>query len=298
MRCDLDAVIAHAQRTTGRSFASRDVVVGERYGFWVVRLAADLMAYVAKDDAAWSNLARQRRVLTRVAQRVSFRLPRPIGRDEAPVDLRERVPGVTGSRFHERLTNDAALRASVAAWMGDVLAELHGALANVELDTLGVDDPVWPHRLDRLLHGIDTHLEGEAREAAHAVARAWHERVRHTRNDVFLHGDFGAHNLAFDEETGLPLGVFDFHDAGRGPRAVDLKLLPSYGDDALGIAMTRYEEKSGVALPVAEIRLAHAVTALAYLAWRADDAEAHDRGSGRDRSAAVAWAIDAVKRAQ
>jgi Ser/Thr protein kinase RdoA (MazF antagonist) len=106
-----------------------------------------------------------------------------------------------------------------------------------------------------------------------------------------VHGDFGSHNFAFDEATGMPVGLFDFHDAGRAPRAVDLKLCPSYGEEALSIALEHY----GVSVPLADVRLAHAVSALAYLAWRAEDPDAHDRGSGRDRAAAIAWANEAVQ---
>jgi hypothetical protein len=158
---DIAQVLEHARRVTGRACAARDVVVGERHGFFVVRLASDLMAYVAKGGTAQAALGRERRVLARVGQRVSFRLPRPVGEIEMEgmIDLRERVAGVSGPRFHERLMGDGALLRRVAAWMGETLAELHGALANAELSALGVGAPTWPHRLDRLRLGIDAHLE-------------------------------------------------------------------------------------------------------------------------------------------
>jgi hypothetical protein len=293
---ELERIVDFASRVTGRAFASRDVVAGERHGFVVVRLANDLMAYVAKDAASRVALATQRRVLARVGQRVTFAMPRPIGAIEleGDVDLRERVVGATGARFHERILRDPTLRARASAWMGETLAELHGALAGIELDTLGVSAPVWPHRLDRLARGIDAHLEGEASERAHALAAAWHARAFDPRRDVYVHGDFGSHNFAFDDASGMPVGVFDFHEAGRAPRAHDLKLLPSYGDDAFAIALDRYAARAKTTLDERDVRIAHAITALAYLAWRAEDPDAHDRGSGRDRAAAIAWANAAV----
>jgi hypothetical protein len=291
---DLESVIEHAHRVTGRSFASRDVKVGDRYGFHIVRLAGDLMAYVAKDDASWEKLALQRRMLARVAQRVSFRVPRPVGDVDTrgPIDLRERVPGATGPRFHDRIMNDAALRARVAAWIGETLAELHDAIANAELAPgLRVRDRDNPqYRPERLHAGIDAHLEGDLRHRAYAVVRAWHAQNTNTRADVYLHADFGSHNFAFDETTGMPVGVFDFHDGGRGPRFVDLKLVPSYGEDALAMALERYGGRASLA----DVRLAHAVTSLAYLAWRGEDPEAHDRGCGRDRAGAIAWVTTAI----
>jgi hypothetical protein len=42
------------------------------------------------------------------------------------------------------------------------------------------------------------------------------------------------------------------------------------------------------------IILYHALTALAYLAWRVDDPEAHDRLSGRDKAGAYRWVRQAV----
>jgi hypothetical protein len=42
------------------------------------------------------------------------------------------------------------------------------------------------------------------------------------------------------------------------------------------------------------IALYHALTALAYLAWRVDDPEAHDRLSGRDKGGAYRWVQQAV----
>jgi len=76
---DVDAVVRHARAVTGRAFATRDLVIAERFGFWMVRLANDLMAYVAKDDVTRDALVRERRIVARVASRVSFRVPRPLG---------------------------------------------------------------------------------------------------------------------------------------------------------------------------------------------------------------------------
>jgi len=125
--------------------------------------------------------------------------------------------------------------------MGETLAELHGARARLEVDALGVPSPTWPHRHDRLQKGIDAHLEGRSREAARAIAEHWSalDVARDRLEDVLVHGDFGSHNFAFDERASMPNGVFDFHDMGRAPRWVDLKVLPSYGADATATATAR-----------------------------------------------------------
>lgn len=202
MTFDLTSLIAFVHDSTGRGVALREVEVGDRGDMWVARLAADLMAYVPKTEAVAQRLARERRVLTRVAARVSFRLPRPVGKD-GPFDLREPVPGVSGSVHYAPIFADAARRARVLLWMRDVLDDLHAALTVTELDAFGVERP------------------------------AWSEGVAPSAPDVLLHGDFGVHNVAFDARTGQPSGVFDFHDLARGPRAIDFRWFAQQGDEGL-----------------------------------------------------------------
>jgi hypothetical protein len=291
MTFDAADVIARARRMTGRSFASRDLVVLPRDGFVLVVLADDLLAYVSTDDDHRRRLATERKVLARIASRVSFAVPRPVGPLDltGDLDLRVPAPGATGPAHHARIMADPALARDVGTWMGCALAELHAALGPSELDALAVPRPDWPQAPARLARGVDAHLEGATRDAAHEVLRLWHARP--PQREVFLHGDFGSHNFAFDSNTGKPTGVFDFHDGGRGPRVVDLALLPSYGEEITLHALAAY---GADAPPLDDVRLAHAVKSIAYLAWRAEDPDAHDLRSGRDRSAAVAWAEKSV----
>jgi aminoglycoside phosphotransferase (APT) family kinase protein len=101
---------------------------------------------------------------------------------------------------------------------------------------------------------------------------------------VLLHGDFGAHNLAFDPATGMPIGVFDFHDVGRGAAEHDLKLLPLLGETFLARAVDRYAARARP-LDLGDVRLVHAATALSSLA------------EGGDAPSAVRWAREAVRAA-
>src|SRR5687767_269404 len=103
------------------------------------------MAYVPSDDGARVRLATQRPILARVAPRVSFGVPRPIGPIECDVDLRVPAPGPTGAAHHERLMREPDLLARAAEWMGRALAELHGALGRIELAALAVPRAPWPY---------------------------------------------------------------------------------------------------------------------------------------------------------
>lgn len=277
--------LARVRQLTGRSFAERDMVVLRRDDFAVVVLADDLMAYVPP-------MSMQRRVLARVAPRVSFAVPRPVGPLDADIDLRIPAPGMTGGTHHERLLREPALLARTAEWMGRSLAELHGALTKTELDSLVVPPAPWPYLANELERGVAAHLEGPPRERAHEAIRRW--RARPKEADVLVHGDFASHNFAFDPKSGMPTGVFDFHGGGRGPRMIDFAYLPSYGDDATRRALVAYGDHAPA---IEDVRLAHAVVALSFLGWRAVDPDAHDAASGRDRNGAVSWAHAALEAA-
>lgn len=255
--------IARVRELTGRSFAERDLVVLAREGFTLFVLADDLMAYVPTDERTRLRLASQRRMLARVASRVSFAVPRPVGPIAADVDLRIPAPGMTGRGHRERMMADAELTARAAEWMGRSLAELHGALTSTELDALSVPQPIWPAPRAELTRNVDAHLTGALREAALAVLERW--AARPCERDVLVHGDFASYNFAFDAKSGMPTGLFDFHDGGRGPRVLDLALLPSYGDAVLERALAAYGRDAPA---LADVRLAHAVNAIAYLPFR------------------------------
>lgn len=264
---DLGVILARTREITGRSFAERDLVVLERDGFTLVVLADDLMVYVPANGAWRRLLAAERRALARIAPRVSFEVPRPVGPLDKGPDLRVPARGMTGSAHHDRLMRDPDLAARAAEWMGKTLAELHASLTRTEIDALDLPRPSWPLPMPELRSIVDSHLEASARDAAHRTLDAWIARMAETRSadDVFVHGDFGSHNFAFDAESGMPTGIFDFHDGGRGPRVLDFALWPSYGDAFLERAVRAYGDE---APSRDDIRLAHAVSTISYLPFR------------------------------
>jgi len=281
--------LGRVRAITGRSFAERDLVVLERDDFSVVVLADDLMVYVPANDPARVRLGAQRRMLARVASRVSFSVPRPVGPLDADLDLRVPATGLTGGAHHERLMREPDLLAKAAEWMGRTLAELHDALTRTELDALAVPNAPWPYLEEALERGVDAHLESDARDRAYEAIGRWRERAGEP--EVLVHGDFASHNFAFDGASGMPRGVFDFHGGGRGQRVIDFAYLPSFGEDATARALGAYGPN---APSLSDVRLAHAVVALSFLGWRAVDPDAHDRTSGRDRAGAVSWTLAAL----
>lgn len=229
-----------------------------------------MVAFVARDDETRARFLRTRRILARVGPRLSFEVPRPLGPLEriAPCDLRTRTRGAVGDRWRERISADAAHAARVAVVVADMLAGIHGALTGIELDAFGLALPPWPPS-GALLRERAAFADDPI-AAAEVCARwdAW-LAARNPRHDVLLHGDVDLHNVAFDPATGLPLSLFDFHEAGRGPRALDFAAVPTWGPRVLDDVLTRYPREPGVAR--ADVRLAHAARAIAGLSPDASD---------------------------
>ena len=158
----------------------------------MVFLDDDVLAYIPHDERHAKILARERRVLARIAPRLSFAVPKPVGPLDAKLDLREAVRGRAGG----------ASSPASNAWLMHALEELHASLSVGELDAFGLEPPYF-----------------QGAEAFNGTIAA-----RDPREDVLLHTDFASHNFTHDE-AGLPIGVFDFHDIRRGPRWVDLRHL-------------------------------------------------------------------------
>jgi aminoglycoside phosphotransferase (APT) family kinase protein len=108
------------------------------------------------------------------------------------------------------------------------------------------------------------------------------------------HGDLGSHNVAFEPKTSEVLGVYDFDTAACVDRHWDFKYLHSYTPPFRQAVLEAYRRHTGIIPDTQRITLYHALTALAYLAWRVDDPEAHDRLSGRDKAGAYRWVRQAV----
>jgi hypothetical protein len=284
---------ARAQLGVSVDADAHQVRLIERDGRAVVLLTDDVVAYVPRDPIMRFKLQSERNVLERIASRLSFAVPRPLGNFNA-FDFRMNVRGATGIEFQQRaIANNPD---GFASWMAKGLAEIHTAISSTDIWNLHLSAPDWPMDHARLRVGIDQHLEeGSAiRERAHAVADRWRDCDR-SRGYGLLHGDFGGHNFVFDPESAMPIGLLDFLDHGQGSRLYDLKFLPSYEPSVCSRVLSEYSERTKIAIDRQELALFHAATAISYLAWRAQDPVAHDGQSGRNREQAIAWATRAVQ---
>jgi aminoglycoside phosphotransferase (APT) family kinase protein len=266
---------------------------------WIAELPGERVAHLPPDDASAVRLARERRLLALIAPRVDFAVPRPLGPLDAPLDLRARVPGVSGPAglaAHFRAIADPARAARLADDFARIAAGLHQALSAAELAALGpAPAPAWPMAAARLA-ALAPSLPGDlAARASEVVARYGGIEVA-PADHALVHGDLGSHNFGFDDAGGVT-GLFDFEEAAAGDRHRDFRYLPSYGEPAFPLALAAYATRTGFVPSLERVCLYHAATALSYLAWRADDPADHDRRSGRDGEQALAWADLAVSSA-
>ncbi len=272
------------------SFAAREHRTIVRIGDWV--------AHIPHDDVGVRRLARERRVLEALAGNVAFAIPRALG--QAPfrgveIDVRTWVVGETSPALNARAHASPERSAELGTFMGRALAAMHAVPAPPELEA-----PAWPRPAAALRLGIDAHVsrfEADALRHAQRFVETWEERTPRAYTHL-CHGDFGGHNFAFDARSGRPVGVFDFDDACVAETARDFAHIPAYGEHVWRAVDAAYAAAGGKTPERADVLAVNAAMALSYLAWRADDAAAHDAASGRDAAGALHWVTQSVARAR
>jgi hypothetical protein len=131
----------------GERVAPATIAVARRGWRWLVKLPGDRVLFVPVDEHGVRRLLDERRLLATIAPRLSFAVPRPLGAIDAPIDLRQGVPGEPGSvRLTDRIVEDDVLAERFADDTARILAELHRALGDEELRTLArpVRDDEYP----------------------------------------------------------------------------------------------------------------------------------------------------------
>jgi len=274
--------------TTGEHLALDQLVPQRRDWRWLVELPGDRILFIPTDTAGASRLANERRLLAALAPRIELAVPQVIGAVDAALDLRTRVPGLSGAPLFGRITQDPACAEPFGVDLARVLAGLHAAFSLAE-----VRDLVSPPRADTYplaepaLRAVVPSLPDELR----ALADAALDRYAALPPDdlVLVHNDVAIHNLAFDPVTLRVVGVFDFEGAACGGRHLDFKYVPSYGPNITTHVLAHYRALTEIAISPARMRLLQFATALSYWEWRERDPADHDANSGRDRDIALAW---------
>ena len=291
--------ISDALRAAGFASNVAEIALEPSDGRVLVRLGEDRMAWFPLDEDGRAGMERERRVLRLIAAHCSFRAPRVLHEDRRGWDLRAIVPGVSRPFApRTRLKTDRGLAQRTGTAIGLILADQHTNIPPDGLEGCLPPAPNWPRAEDipRL-----PEVTGDTRLLARierALARAA-EAARDRRNPVLAHTDVALHNIAFDPVTDDVAGVFDYEGAAFTDRCHDFKylILDEPREPLLEAALAAYEPLTGVAVDRGRIRLLHAASAIAFLAYRAGRAP-EEPWCGRTLAEDLSWTSAALTAAQ
>jgi aminoglycoside phosphotransferase (APT) family kinase protein len=273
----------------GRSLAGAEPTRLERRGHRALVEAGAYIAWIALDEAGAQEIAREDAVLECLPAPAPVKFPQVVARTAA-ASLRTRLEGYPALKAHRALLENEMRTRAFAAELAGLAVWLHrlevpvalppAAYTDAEVlagvQAMAAFDPAYGARAAGLLETEQPRLAGAAAEGG----------------AVFLHGDFGSHNLLLDSR-GHSFALVDFADARRGDRHYELRWLPSYGELFFSCFVDAYRRASGVSLDAYRVRRLHALVALEQYGWGVREPHEHHR-TGRTLEQTRAWVCSAL----
>lgn len=219
----------------------------------------------ARHAEAEARLRREVALLAFLKPRITMQLPQMV-LHEGPVPFSQhlKIPGASLERA-QYLELDEGRRDALATRMAQLYAELHVLPLNrlQAIGAVGVDPWMSP---DEIVAGASPKLpRGYKGFLQRTVAAYWKLSIE---GDELIYGYFDGHgwNMAFDHQTGLLNGVFDFADSGFGSRHRDLSYSNWIAADLTLRIIERYEELARVKVKRELVMLYSSALRLAELA--------------------------------
>jgi hypothetical protein len=274
-----------------------DVQVIARDERWAVPIGGDRIAWFAASELGSTRLAVERRVLSLIAERCSFRAPRVVFVSACGFDVREMVPGQCDPwGLFQRCQLDSRLAQKIGRAIGVILAEQHTRIGEADVADWLPLRTGWPLASDWVREHLPLVLDDDGFIHAMEDVIGHCDAVPIRADDrVLVHGDVGLHNLAFDPESDSVNGIFDYDSAAWTDRHHDFRyLLFDVGrEDMLDAALGVYEPATGRSVDRSRIRLYNAACAISFLALRADT-PADEKSCGRTLAEDVRWVRTAL----
>lgn len=195
----------------------------------------------ARNPEAEARLRREVALLAFLKPRVTMPLPQMV-LHEGPVPFSQhlKLPG-SSLETAEYLALDEGRRNALATRMAQLYAELHVLPLNrmQAVGATGVDPWMGP---DEIVAGAEPKLPRGYKGFLKRTVAAY--RKLSIEGDELIYGYFDGHgwNMAFDHQTGLLNGVYDFADSGFGSRHRDLSYSNWISADLTLRIIERYEE--------------------------------------------------------
>lgn len=186
-----------------------DHLVAEVNGDWIFRFP--------RTEGSITNLEREKQLLDYLKNHITLAIPHYhyFGTDTAFVGYRK-IPGISlNPQVYAGL--DLNVRRNIATTLALFFTELHHAVSREQALQLGYTNIIRPlEEIESIL--VDTLPMDIAIMIQKAVAYA-RKDLSKEQDLVFFHQDVNGDNSAFNATTGQIIGVFDFSDAGIGPRS-------------------------------------------------------------------------------
>ncbi len=249
----------------GKSYTPDKIQLEYRGWRWLAFLPDGQIAFFADTPLAVAKLAGEKAVLERLSGRVGFSVPEVIHCNAVEgIQIRSVVPGIQlGGAGREALFAHSPQGEKLARDLGQAMAELHGALSVPECHELGLESCL-PASLNLDLSAVthDQLAKLGVAEAARQVIALMRCHQGSPEDEVFVHGDLWAGNIAVNPVTGALGGIFDFDEMGLGDRCHDLRFLPSFGAKFMNLACDAYADRAGLELSILRIQRYHALAAI------------------------------------
>jgi aminoglycoside phosphotransferase len=267
-----DSISSVLRQKAGLAVPPESIRLLKRRRIWAAYLPDNVLVLVPDRIKAAKRLMREERLLRFLAPRVAFGLPRILYTDpELTLQVRSMVPGVQlglGSDIQEAAFARLPQAARLADELGAALAELHRAIDLAEAADLDLTD--CPYPLPEAGE-IRRRLECKRLDPLYAATLGKLLALYETQGSrdadlVVTHGDIWGGNLAIDPETGGLNGLFDFEDAGRADRHLELMYVHSYGECFARRAFAAYGRVAGIEVDAQRTAIYHAISAFAALA--------------------------------
>jgi hypothetical protein len=219
----------------------------------------------ARHAEAEARLRREVVLLAFLKPRVTMPLPQMV-LHEGPVPFSQhlKLPG-SSLETEQYLALDEGRRNALAMRMAQLYADLHALPLNrmQAVGAVGVDPWMSP---EAIVAGSEAKLPRGYKGFLKRTMAAY--RKLSIEGDELIYGYFDGHgwNMAFDHQTGLLNGVFDFADSGFGSRHRDLSYSNWISADLTLRIIDRYEELAQVRVNRAQVMLYSSALRLSELA--------------------------------
>jgi hypothetical protein len=286
-----------AVREAGFVLGPEDISLDPRDERLAVALPGGYMAWFPTNAGGSARLKIERKVLHLLADRCRFAAPKIVYVSPSGFDVRATVPGVHKPwDLYRRIQHDPVLARRIGVSLGEILAEQHTRISEVDVADWLPRRVSWPNSCDWIRGRLPDVVEDrELLRHAEKVLQVYEGLSVDPSDCVLVHSDVGLHNVAVDDATDAVNGIFDYDSAAWADRHHDFRYLVfDFGEDnLLEAALSVYEPIVGRTIDVMRVKLYNAVCAFNYLAFRRG-APPYERSCGRTLDEDLRWANHAL----